>query len=67
MGNCVDCHIGNQSRILSRYPHFLCFICELLNAFIGVFLRNLESLPSSHEPIVPLDMYMQSNTFITWC
>lgn len=44
--NCVAHHIGNQSSILSRHPHRMCFICELFNAFIGAFLRNLESLPA---------------------
>lgn len=61
--NCVDHHTGNQPSILSRHPHHLCFICEIINAFIGVFLRNLESLPLSHELMVPLDKYMQSSTF----
>lgn len=62
--NCVDHHTGNQSSILNRHPHHLCFICELFNAFIGVFLRNLKSLPSSDELIMPLDMYVQPSTLI---
>lgn len=61
--NCVDHHTGNQCSVLSRQPHHLGFICDLINAFIGVFLRNPESLPPSHEVFVPLDMYVQSSAF----
>lgn len=43
--NCVDHHTGNYCSVLSRQPHHLGFICHLINVFIGVFLRNAESLP----------------------